>query len=328
MNLKIVAIFASLILSHHSYAQGKEPFFVVPEGLTLALPQVNVDYWHTPATNFSNNCYNYATNRAEGSWAQPGEASGAKYTALTCDSVYAAAAQDWGLIPTDYYSIAENKDETLLALVVNPGADFHWYRRGTNNIWSHKLNFQVLETDSSGKTIDDPITADRGRYRDFCGYFKVKNYLAYPQQQNAGFVRIGKMTDWPHYFTNSEVPLESKVILQIYSGRQNPTISLKSLLHDPVAAKFLKPLGEIATQANASSRNSHRTTPLSAHVFQPTLGSKSLYIVDSQGIIFPRDSVIEIRNIFIRIAIKGRDPIFLESISADDLYHHLLPSPP
>ena len=43
----------------------------------------------------NNNCYNYATNHRTDTFAQPGQADGASYTALTCASVSSAAVEDW-----------------------------------------------------------------------------------------------------------------------------------------------------------------------------------------------------------------------------------------
>src|SRR4029453_3643949 len=43
---------------------------------------------------FNNNCYNYASNYRSDTFAQPGKAAGAMYTALTCASVLPAAVAD------------------------------------------------------------------------------------------------------------------------------------------------------------------------------------------------------------------------------------------
>src|SRR5439155_2191799 len=44
-------------------------------------------WWNVPARQPYNNCYNYATNYRTNTFAQPGRAAGAQYTALTCASV-------------------------------------------------------------------------------------------------------------------------------------------------------------------------------------------------------------------------------------------------
>lgn len=334
MKFKILSIFIFMLLSCVTNAAN----------FTLALPEVNYEYWNAPDINLSNNCYNYATNRAEGSWAQPGDASHAKYTAMSCESIYAAASQDWGLVPTKYFSIQENKEDTLIALVVHPGTDFHWYRRGSNNKWSHKLNFQVFETDNSGRIIDDPITANRGLYSDFCGYFKVKNYLSDSKHQNGGYVRIGKMTDWPQNSVHTvenflEInPLnikknelltvnlvgKSKVILQIFSGKENPKFFLQQILKDPVAARMLSEVGKAVQDATAASERKSRNFQNDARNFRSTLGESSIFILDSEGLIFPQGCVIELKDTSIKVTFKNGDAVILKSSIADDLQHYLM----
>ncbi|WPU66584.1 hypothetical protein [Peredibacter starrii] len=275
--LKLFFVSVLAILTNHASAQ--------------SIPQFNPEFWYDYDVLTTNNCYNYATNRAEGSWAQPGEASGEKYKSMTCKDIYKAASKDWGLIPTSYFPLSANQKETLIALVVNPGIDFHWYRRGSNNIWSHKLNFQVLETDSSDRLITDPVTADRGRYSEFCGYFKVKNYLAHPMEQNAGYVRIGKMRDWPQYSNfKMRQARESIVIVQKYSGRKNPTYLLREMLKDPAFAEAVNEVAQIIQNESGKSFK----------IDDPNFGSNSLVIADYEGIVLPRNTVISIQNGILR----------------------------
>jgi hypothetical protein len=62
----------------------------------------------------------------------------------------------------------------IVALVVSPGEDFHWYRRDVNGYWSHKFgSSEATDVDFSGNKITNPETADRAEYTDFCGYFCV-----------------------------------------------------------------------------------------------------------------------------------------------------------
>lgn len=62
----------------------------------------------------------------------------------------------------------------LVALVVAPGIDFHWYRKGRNGHWTHKPGgTPVTNVDNTGATITDPRTADRGMYTDFCTFMTV-----------------------------------------------------------------------------------------------------------------------------------------------------------
>jgi hypothetical protein len=100
---------------------------------------------------------------------------------ISCASVLPGAEKDglWNK-PT-----ANNKCPPLghlVALVVAPGWDFHWYRKGPNGYWSHKPGgTAVTNLDNSGITIKDPRTANRGPYTNFCtfmvtvhGHFKLK----------------------------------------------------------------------------------------------------------------------------------------------------------
>jgi len=120
-----------------------------------------------------NNCYNYATNYRTDTFAQPGRAAGAEYTSLTCASVGPAAIADC-LIDAPAANNKCPKEGHLVALVIAPGWDFHWYRKGRNGYWSHKPGgTPVTNIDSSGNLIPDPRTANRGPYTVFCTFMVV-----------------------------------------------------------------------------------------------------------------------------------------------------------
>lgn len=129
------------------------------------------DEWFS--RNNLNNCYNYATNYRTDTFAQPGRASAAMYDSLTGDSVKAGAIKDDLIDSPD----ANNKcpDEGhLVALVIWPGVDYHWYRKGRNKYWSHKPgSTNATNLDNSGVAISDPRTADRGGYVEFCTFMVV-----------------------------------------------------------------------------------------------------------------------------------------------------------
>jgi len=121
----------------------------------------------------NNNCYNYATNYRTDTYAQPGKAANQMYGSLTCAAVRPAAIAD-ELINKP---AANNKcpaEGHLVALVVGPGWDFHWYRKGRNGKWTHKPGgTAATNLDNSGNLISDPRTADRGNYTDFCTFMVV-----------------------------------------------------------------------------------------------------------------------------------------------------------
>ncbi len=139
-------------------------------------------WWNTPAIQPHNNCYNYSTNYRSDTYAQPGLAAGAMYTAITCAAVRAAAIKD-ELIDTPTAGNTCPAQGHRVALVIwpdpnnpNDGVDFHWYRKGSNKYWSHKPGGgQATNLDNSGAIIPNPATADRGPYTEFCGYMVVKH---------------------------------------------------------------------------------------------------------------------------------------------------------
>lgn len=141
--------------------------------LCRCAPLYEPAWWNVPARQPSNNCYNYATNYRTDTFAQPGKAANAQYSALTCASVKPAAVAD-ALIDSPK---ANNKcpgEGHLVALVIWPNVDFHWYRKGRNGRWSHKPGgTAVTNLDNSGAIITDPRTADRGGYTSFCTFMTV-----------------------------------------------------------------------------------------------------------------------------------------------------------
>lgn len=248
----------------------------------LNVPKVNFDFWNDRGVMHRNNCYNYATNRMTNSFAQPGEASGNMWMFLECKDVLKAASSDLGLTPTEYFPYNGKQDYSLLALVVAPNYDFHWYRRGDDNMWTHKNgNSPAVANDNSGKKIRDVETADRGRYTNFCGYFRVKNFVYETSEQNGGQVRIGNM---------NELPLEpehSEIMVMKYSGRPNPTMPLRDYLQNSTLVNQLKGLGSALALASVQTD------------FQPfsKLGYNGILILDREGLIFEKGSSVQINGV-------------------------------
>jgi hypothetical protein len=122
---------------------------------------------------WNNNCYNYGTNYRSDTYAQPGLANGAMYASITCADVLAGAVAD-ALINRPGARNRCPKEGHLVALVVGPNWDFHWYRKGRNGLWTHKPGgTQATNVDNSANLITDPRTADRGGYTDFCTFMVV-----------------------------------------------------------------------------------------------------------------------------------------------------------
>jgi hypothetical protein len=122
---------------------------------------------------FNNNCYNYATDYRSDTYAQPGRAAGAMYQQIVCADVRAGAVAD-KLVAAPNARNRCPREGHLVALVVGPGWDFHWYRKGRDGRWTHKPGgTEATDVDNSGNPITDPRTADRGSYTDFCTFMVV-----------------------------------------------------------------------------------------------------------------------------------------------------------
>jgi hypothetical protein len=145
-----------------------------PKGRCQCAPLYEPVWWNDGGQRqFNNNCYNYSTNCRTDTFAQPGLAAGAIYTALTCAAVRPAAVRD-DLIDAPTANNRCPKEGHLVALVVWPNGDFHWYRKGRNGYWTHKPGgTPATNLDNSGVIISDPRTADRGPYTDFCTFMVV-----------------------------------------------------------------------------------------------------------------------------------------------------------
>ncbi len=264
---------------------------------TAQVPKMNLTFWNgNSETRSENNCYNYATNRVTDTFAQPGEASGSIYANLTCQEVSTAAALDLGLEKTAFFLYKEKSDDTLIALVVAPSYDFHWYRRDSNGRWSHKPgSSEARNTDESKKPITSPETADRGPYKEFCGYFHIRNYLTTPGEQNGGFVRIGSMTALPDLANKPRVQTElgqnqgSSIEILKYSGRRNPQIPLSKALMNPEFSKFLKTLKMRSLQGQFQSGFAETALPSG-------LGYQGMMLHDRAGEIFPKGTQVFIRD--------------------------------
>lgn len=143
------------------------------------------------------NCYAYAINNqinpdTNNLWfkQQPGEYSGTRINGylLNPDKIVQAVQADYEKYNTEYgtsYSFSPiGRFEVCpagtykVALVITDinaeRSDYHWYRQDADGFWSHKPGTTpVIRTDSSGRRIADPSTADRGNYTIFVGYYAV-----------------------------------------------------------------------------------------------------------------------------------------------------------
>lgn len=132
----------------------------------------NPGFWNNDSTTrLNNNCYNYASNKRTNTFAQPGRGCGAMYRALTCSEVTRASLCDGLHRRYDCFPDSE-KPRYLVALVIWPNRDFHWYRLNSEGFWSHKPGSTAARNvDNSNRVITNPETCNRGPYTQFCGYF-------------------------------------------------------------------------------------------------------------------------------------------------------------
>ncbi len=149
------------------------------KGACACAPLYEPQWWNDGAEGgaiqFHNNCYNYACDYRSDTFAQPGRAAGAMYAHLECASVAPAALKD-RLENYPRRQIQCPEEGHLVALVVWPQFDFHWYRLGRDGLWSHKPGgMPVTNVDNSGHVIRDPRLADRGDYTKFCAFMIVRH---------------------------------------------------------------------------------------------------------------------------------------------------------
>lgn len=149
------------------------PSQAIPTACTT--PGYSPSFWNDAGTiQYGNNCYNYGNNKRTDTFAQPGRYAGAWATTMQCPNVTAGAVAD-GLIQTTATGTCPN-GMTKIAMVVDPGHDYHWYRRGPDGMWTHKPGGgQATNLDNSNNPITNPETANRCGgglcYSQFCGYF-------------------------------------------------------------------------------------------------------------------------------------------------------------
>jgi hypothetical protein len=141
---------------------------LAPEACEPFLTSMRFGFWNRPSTQPFNNCYNYASNFASYTLAQPGRYTGNMYRSFDCGAVVAAAMSDGYL--TDCRGSVR-----VVALGIWPGYDFHWWRLHPNGFWAHKVGWwPAHNTDNAGRILGGgltPANCDRGPYIQFCGYY-------------------------------------------------------------------------------------------------------------------------------------------------------------
>ncbi len=149
----------------------------------------NPSYWNTTARKPKANCYTYALNflttSTNISSQQPGVKGGSPFTSYTGPNIIAAVNCDISVLSNMYSIRSSSADETpgyheyKIALVIDPGHDYHWYRQNPDGTWSHKRGHtSVTKTDASGYYVYCPHSCNRNygslNYSTFAGYYIVK----------------------------------------------------------------------------------------------------------------------------------------------------------
>lgn len=152
---------------------------LLAQWVAKCIPKYEPQLWNNPDVQPFNNCYNYACDIRTNSFAQPGRAAGHQYTQLECGNVGPAAEAD-KLRRSDAADCGCSDCCHTVALVMAPGQDYHWYRKGPDARWSHKPGgTPATNLDNSGHEIVDPRNADRGPYTKFCGFFCVDKAIVH-----------------------------------------------------------------------------------------------------------------------------------------------------
>jgi hypothetical protein len=128
------------------------------------------EFWSTPPVLYYNNCYNFASNWANNTFAQPGVGGGCGPAGLSVELLRYSIMCDGGLM---WPMCAQSGDapRCFMAACVWPGVDFHFYRFMAEGVWGHKPGCDTArEYDNSNNPIHDPGSCDRGDYTDFAGY--------------------------------------------------------------------------------------------------------------------------------------------------------------
>jgi hypothetical protein len=125
-------------------------------------PSYDTNYWDAEPIVMCNNCYNYANNVANNTFAQPGYASGTLITDIsqvTGANIYQYAVND-GLVPSSRNAVCPD-GMTKVALFVWLYGDFHWLRQDADGTWSQKMDSSMVGNhyqSSPGDVITDPET--------------------------------------------------------------------------------------------------------------------------------------------------------------------------
>ena len=176
--------------------------------LSRAEPAYNPERYNSdPSIYKSHNCYSYSMNVIDPKlvqkcrrntkkntcrqhFHQPGALHGDRFslnteTRRTCPIVEKLMKSDVpDIVKTTFHDQCP-RDKSKIALVVDPGEDYHYYRQDSDGLWSHKDGSnKVKRYDAFKSSIANPELASRDyriqgsdlNYEDFCGFYCVPRY--------------------------------------------------------------------------------------------------------------------------------------------------------
>lgn len=137
----------------------------------------------------NSNCYTYALGIPKHGVAVPGMLTNKFMNKknrfgrenIRLQPIFAALIAD-GLLLVPRPDKHNYGDVPIIAAFISKEDDYHFYRLHKDGFWSHQAGHKgvIIGQDEAGNFISDPLKADRGRYRDFVGYFAVpKSGLTY-----------------------------------------------------------------------------------------------------------------------------------------------------
>ena len=132
----------------------------------------NFDFWNANPTHMANNnCYNYAANWRNNTFAVPGRQSGQYFSSVSCSDVSNSVRGD------GWSDSCVSSNNLSIYLVIWPGYDFHFYRLCYNGRWCHKPGDDpATNKDNNGNFITNPETCAKSPYSNCSyGYFYASN---------------------------------------------------------------------------------------------------------------------------------------------------------
>lgn len=171
-----------------------------------------------------NNCYNYACNIQNDTYAKPGVASGNPPNHGSVNSLRIGLLSDglWEIESDTDCSGCCHKIFLTIWPVEGGWYDFHFYRKDANENWSHKPGkYSATDKDESWNVIDDPENADRGPYTRGVGYFCVNRLKVKIDSKEQQMDNLSEKKNMKEVEKNT-----IKITLRIFSGQTNPHWSL------------------------------------------------------------------------------------------------------